>query len=475
MDAEFQKAWEEYEAQRQKLVEANSNLLGVVLREKETRLDQFLTELKKEYAESCGGRIAYDIPVLTDAGLHESRLYRFCSQMPKGGDLHVHAMAMLPARELIALLRECPEFCVNADRRSFDLVEADPQSPAPEGYLRVSEALETGFYTEEDLIVNWTVLGAQQAGMDVWSFFEQLFSRQRALSKNMAFVEKYYDRAFRYYCRHNVQHVEIHMMMPDDMDRSVTYLETLRRVYYAVKKDYPAFTVKVIGAGVKADSEDMQKTKKCFLHTTCVQERVKDGSDPAEETDFVIGFDLVNEEDSSLPLRAFAPMLLQAKRQYPEMRFFIHGGESLDAGNENLIDAYLLGVCRVGHGLNLYRYPDLHRKYVDSEICLEVCPISNQALGYTRDIRNHPATEYLRTGVAVALCSDDPAYMENETLTDDFFAAVVGWNLSLADLKQLAINSIVYSGLSSRGRTKALKDFGRLWDAFVDRMLEQGL
>ena len=150
------------------------------------------------------------------------------------------------------------------------------------------------------------------------------------------------------------------------------------------------------------------------------------------------------------------------------MKLYIHGGESLSAENENLIDAYLLGVSRVGHGLNLYRYPDLHRRYAKSETALEVCVISNGALGYTRDIRNHPATEYLRTGVAVTLCSDDPAYMENETLTDDFFAATVCWNLSLADIKQLGINSIMYSGLDDEVKYDSLHRFNDIWNQFID-------
>ena len=200
---------------------------------------------------------------------------------------------------------------------------------------------------------------------------------------------------------------------------------------------------------------------------------VKDESDSDNITNFVIGFDLVNEEDTSLPLRRFAPMLLKAKRRYPDMKLYIHGGESINAGNENLIDAYLLGVSRVGHGLNLYRYPDLHSRYVKSEICLEVCPISNQTLGYTKDIRNHPATEYLKSGMAISLCSDDPAYMENQTLTDDFFAGVVGWDLSIADLKQLGINSILYSGLDDAAKYKSVRAYKDLWNGFVDDMLKK--
>lgn len=466
---------ENYEEKRRELIDANSNLLGIVMRDKELKLDEYLAKLKKEFNDDCGGEILYDIPVLTDKRITDSRLYKFCSRLPKGADLHVHDMSLLPVKELITLLKDCPEFCINTDRKSFDLITVPLDSALPQGYMRFNEALDRHYYTEKEIISNWTFVGAKENGINIWVYFEDLFNKHASLSGNPAFAAKYYDYTFRYYCKKNIMHVEIHLMLTDSIDESADYLRVIRKAYYDVKKDYPYFTVRVIGAGVKADNEDIQLTKKCFLNTTYVQEIIKDESNPEKPSNFVIGFDLVNEEDTSLPLHAFAPMLLKAKKQFPDMNLYIHGGESLSAKNENLIDAYLLGVSRVGHGLNLYRYPDLHSRYVKSEICLEVCPISNQTLEYTKDIRNHPATEYLKSGAAIALCSDDPTYMENETLTDDFFAGVVGWDLTVGDLKQLGINSIMYSGLDADEKIHSIKEYNKLWNEFVDEVLEKGV
>ena len=192
---------ENYEEKRRELVAANSNLVGVVLREKELRLDEYLTALKKEYAETCSGRIAYDIPVLTDKTLPSSKLYRFCSQLPKGADLHVHDMSLLPVPELIPLLTSCPEFCINADRASYDLIVVDPKETVPTGYLRFYEAMQSGFYTVDELVQHWTVAGSEASGLGIWEYFETLFERHAALSSNPAFAAKYYDYTFRYYCR----------------------------------------------------------------------------------------------------------------------------------------------------------------------------------------------------------------------------------------------------------------------------------
>lgn len=463
---------ENYERKREELLELNSNLTAVVMREKELKLDSELSKLKKEFRESFDENV-YSLSPLSDPQLRETKLYKFCSRLPKGADLHVHDMALLPAGELISLLKARPEFCINTDKKSYDLIKLKPSDNVPDGYMSLKEAIDNKILSEDEILQNWTVLGANPEKDNIWDYFETLFDRHAVLSSDVSFASVYYEYTFRYYCKINIMHVEIHIMLTEGIDESAEFLKAVRDAYYKVKKDYPYFTVRIIGAGVKADNENIEFTKKCFLNASFVQEILKDESDPDNPTDFVIGFDLVNEEDRSLPLKAFAPMLLKVKRQYPNMKLYIHGGESINAGNENLIDAYLLGVSRVGHGLNLYRYPDLHSRYVKSEICLEVCPISNQKLGYTKDVRNHPATEYLKTGMALALCSDDPTYMEYETLTDDFFVAVSAWDLTAADLKQLGINSIMYSGLDNDTKFKSLKEYNRLWNEFVDEITEQ--
>lgn len=457
---------ENYDELREELLEKNENFIGIVLREKEKEVDRILEKLKTDFLSEFGTSDVFEIPVLDNEKIVNSPLYKFCSVIPKGGDLHVHDMALLPAKELISLLCEIPEFYINGDRKSYDLIYVKSEEIPKENYLPFGTAIKENYYSKEEIIRNWTVLNAGK-NEDIWQYFEGLFDKHAPLSSNPDFAEKYYERAFLYYCEKNIMHVEIHIMLTDSLDESEEYINRVKKAYYKVKEKYPHFTVKMIGAGVKADSDNAEFTKKCFLNASFVQETVKDDF-CGEEKNFLIGFDLVNEEDRAMPLKAFAPMLLKVKKRFPDMKLYIHGGESINSSNENLIDAYLLGVSRVGHGLNLYRYPDLHLRYKEREICLEVCPVSNQRLGYVKDVRNHPATEYLRSGVPISLCSDDPSYMENETLTDDFFAGVISWNLNLADIKQLALNSLMYSGLEGKEKSEAVKNFGKKWNEFID-------
>merc|ERR1711998_71349 len=91
-------------------------------------------------------------------------------------------------------------------------------------------------------------------------------------------------------------------------------------------------------------------------------------------------------------------------------------------------------------------------------IVLEICPISNQVLQYVDDLRDHPATVLFSAGVPIVLSSDDPAALGYANVSNDWLLAFMAWDLDLAGLKRLALNSIVYSALSDSDKMLA-RDF----------------
>jgi adenosine deaminase CECR1 len=76
------------------------------------------------------------------------------------------------------------------------------------------------------------------------------------------------------------------------------------------------------------------------------------------EAKMIVGFDMVNEEDFCPPLKEFLGMMFDEARNGP-LPLIFHAGESVDASNENLYDAILLGTKRIGHGFNLALHPHL--------------------------------------------------------------------------------------------------------------------
>lgn len=451
-----------YDAIRQEVVERNGNLVGIVLTEEEKKCDAMLYDLKQAFKEDCDGDVPYDMPVLTDKRIWESPLYQFCKALPKGSDLHVHGTALLPVWKLIPFVLDHEKLLINIDDFHLSLEKKSNR------YMPLKEAFYTGEVSRKELEKVWTVRGAGK-GQNIWEYFESLFGYIGALDDDMEILYDYYVMAFEDYIACNIYHLEIHILLDEDLNRTMDMLKTVRKAYYFVKEKHPQLIVSIIGSSMKMFSVSMEETMRIFHNTLYAKKHIRDEFDPKNPHDFVLGFDLVNEEDKSRPLREFAPVLIDFKNQYPDFNYYLHCGESLNAGSDNLIDAYLIDASRVGHGMNLYRYPNLLKAYADEEICLESCLISNQTLGYTKDIRLHPSAEYLKRGVTIALCSDDPVFQEHEQLTDDFFAAIISWNLGLADIKQLVLNSILFSGLEDGMKRKLMQDWYKAWMEFIKK------
>jgi len=99
---------------------------------------------------------------------------------------------------------------------------------------------------------------------------------------------------------------------------------------------------------------------------------------------------------------------------------------------------------------------------------VEINLISNLLLEYVRHYDVHPFPEYLRTGVPVALSTDDRG-MWDSTMTDEFFVAVKEFNLSWAEIKQLSRNSISYSFLEEPEKTDLLSLYDKRITKFENR------
>ena len=109
-----------------------------------------------------------------------------------------------------------------------------------------------------------------------------------------------------------------------------------------------------------------------------------------------------------------------------------------------------MGSKRIGHGYHIAYNPSLIDEVKANNICLEVNPVSNFVLGYTLDLRTHPVRGLLQAGVPVSISSDDPALFHCDGVTLDFVYAFLAWELDLADLKQLCVNSITYSTINEK-------------------------
>jgi adenosine deaminase len=118
----------------------------------------------------------------------------------------------------------------------------------------------------------------------------------------------------------------------------------------------------------------------------------------------VVGFGLSNDERRGATVD-FVPAFRIAERA--GLTLVPHGGELVGpAAVRTCME--LLHADRLGHGVRSVEDPDLLTRLVDAGIALEICPVSNVALGVYSDLTSVPLPEILAAGATVALGADDP-------------------------------------------------------------------
>ena len=118
----------------------------------------------------------------------------------------------------------------------------------------------------------------------------------------------------------------------------------------------------------------------------------------------VIGFGLSNDERRGVTAD-FAAAFAIADRA--GLRLVPHGGEL--RGPEHIrtcLDS--LHATRLGHGVRSAEDPALLERIVSAGVALEVCPVSNVALGVYSDPSSVPLPELMAAGATIALGADDP-------------------------------------------------------------------
>jgi adenosine deaminase CECR1 len=193
-----------------------------------------------------------------------------------------------------------------------------------------------------------------------------------------------------------------------------------------------------------------------------------------DNSDLFVAVNMVGREDNDkgYPLR-FLDTLRDLRRLYSGVRLSIHAGE-VDEPNSHVRDTLLLGADRIGHGVNLISDSDTLLLMRHGPYLVEINLISNLLLQYVSDYAEHPFPEYLRTGIPVALSTDDRGMWES-TMTDEFFVAVTEFNLSWEEVKSLSRNSLQYSFAEPPLKEKLLQHFDERMAKFERSMEKYGL
>ncbi|KAK7479394.1 hypothetical protein BaRGS_00029386 [Batillaria attramentaria] len=482
-----------YQRERDALIAAEQKLriggTGSSLSGQEQLVDKVLLQEKRRMVEAARLHGA-DYPGRSDflersamarTVQNTSTAYSIIKNMPKGGVLHVHDEAITSIDWLVknVTYRDNCYICVTRDFSTkfhfFDTPPTDPDCT----WRPVSDVrAEYGNDEEFDRLLhsNITLVTEDPAkaypDIDaVWKEFMDYFDKVEGLMLYAPVFEDYLYEGLKQFRQDNVQYLEIRgLLLPVyELDGSTHDKEWVLDVYKRVNdkfvKDYPDFTgFRFIMTSLRLKDrpsmlEDIKEAMRLYQR------------DP----DFMVGFDLVGQEDPLQPLTYYLDDLLYPSLQNPPVNlpYFFHAGETdwqETASDYNLVDALLLNTRRIGHGFALHKHPYLLEEVKNRTICVEVNPISNQVLKLVDDLRNHPAASLIADNFPLVISSDDPGAWEAAPLTDDFyvsFMALTGEEAGLATLKQLAKNSILYSALNHVDKAKALGSWEQKWNTFI--------
>lgn len=402
-----------------------------------------------------------------------TKLFKILRTMPKGGILHLHGAAAGNARWVVDRVISEPNSFVYWGPPSDTFAKGQlgffQEDQVPPGFERATSLRNQVQNFPDSLFSMLTFDESIDAdSVDIWKEFEQIFQRIFGFIRYQPVFKDYFIHSFDQLVNDGIQHVELRGIFTDlyDLEHPAGYYNADSVVGYfqeaaaRIKEKEPVFTLNVIFTSLRFKSKS--EIEQDLIAAFKLRHRYPD---------LIAGFDLVAEEDQGHSTLYFLDTWLKMdslQQQYGvDMPLYLHDGESDWVSVNNLYDAVLLDSQRIGHGFNLFRFPTLLEEVKQRNICLELNPISNQILGYVRDLRMHPGSTYLTRGVACTISSDDPLIFDYQGLTYDYWEIFLAWELDLRKLKGLVLNSLKYSALDQQEKARALQHLNEEWSRFV--------
>ncbi|XP_053664999.1 adenosine deaminase AGSA-like [Anopheles marshallii] len=479
---------EEYRYQRALLTDREAQqALGadIVLTTNESIVNNHLMDLKRDELE-----IGFINPFNFSPARHffevldqinASPLFQFIRAMPKGAVLHAHDTA-LASTEVIVNATYFPNLWQRGtftDMHDLEFRFSRAKPSTGDGWEPVHTVRNrTGADRYDDQIrrlfslYDADPLHTYRSINDVWDRFSQIFLALDPIVTYKPVWEHYFREALREFREDNVMYLEFRGLLPTlyDLDGNTYKPEDVVEIYRTITEEFKAANPRFIG------------TKFIYAPLRFADNQTVDQYLSLAERlhhhygDYVVGFDLVGQEDTGRRLLDFVPQLLSLPSS---INFLFHAGETNWHGmpsDENLIDAIMLGTKRIGHGYALLKHPVLVEMAKNRDICVEINPVSNQVLKLVADYRNHPGSILFSTDFPLVVSSDDPSFWGAAPLSHDFYMAFLGMASAHQDLrllKKLALNSLRYSLMNKQDKAAAEAIFYRSWDYFIDAKVEQ--
>lgn len=254
--------------------------------------------------------------------------------------------------------------------------------------------------------------------------------------------QDFYDLAFAYLQRaaaNNVRHVEIFFDPQAHTSRGIAFATVINGLYRAT----------VDARALNIDAQLIM----CFLRDFSKESARQTLAAALPYKDKFIGIGLDSDEHNNPPMK-FA-------RQYEDAAAAgLHLTAHCDIDQKDSIEHIRqaleqLDVERLDHGTNIVEDPDLVDFVAKRGIGLTSCPLSNAFV--SPEMKGKEILELLAHQVKVSINSDDPAYFGGY-IGDNYFALADKFNLTKAQVVQLARNSFETSWISDEQKALYLQE-----------------
>ncbi|EDW60449.2 adenosine deaminase 2-A [Drosophila virilis] len=413
--------------------------------------------------------------------IKESRLFFLLSKMPKGGALKAHSRSMCSTDFLIKLTYEKHLWVCTTDNgcrlRSFHFSQEKPTDTRIEGGEWQTMEQLRDYRGEENLnrhlqnAFSMYPMVEKTTSAAAWQHLMKISLLLDGLLRYPPVWGKYFYNALKEFYEDGAQYVEVRTRLKRFycLDGTKLPVQETVKVYQEhvqrFKEDYPDFIdARIIYSPQRrATVEEVGK----FVNM-CIELN-------KEFPKFVVGFDLIGQEDVGDPLLNFAGEL---QRLPAHIGLYLHAGQTNWYGthvDENLIDAVLLGTKRIGHAYAITKHPLVLQLVKKLDIAIEVCPVCSQVLQLGADYRNHPAACLIANDIPFVISSGNPSFWRTSPLSHDFYMAFLGIAPMYTDLKflkRISKNSIKYSSLPDEEKALAMTKWKIKWEKWVDIILK---
>lgn len=326
---------------------------------------------------------------------HKARLIQYAEALPKA-ELHLHLEGSLEPEMLFDL----------AQRNRIDIPFATVDA--------VREAYQFS-QLQDFLDIYYQGMGVLQTEQD---FFDLTMAYLRRVAAD------------------NVVHVELFFDPQGHTERGLPFDVAMSGISQALK----------VGENDLGISSELIM---CFLRHLDEDDAIKTFKAAEPWMDQIIGVGLDSSEVGHPPSK-FERVFTMARDV--GLKSVAHAGE--EGPPEYVHEALdLLKIDRLDHGNRSLEDTALVERLAGEGMTLTVCPLSNLKLCVVSDMQDHPIKRMLGSNLKATVNSDDPAYFGGY-VNDNFRAIIDALDLTEAEIKLLAMNSIDGSFLNEAAKQK---------------------